>query len=131
MADDDPEDQELLLNAFQQITDEYTLTTVNSGKELVELLSHIEDNNLPCLIVLDYDMPGMDGKETLKQLQKNQRYRVIPKVIYSSSMHEKERAECISFGAKDYVGKANSRQEINESALRMLGYCRNFLMPAF
>ena len=52
LADDDPDDRELLLDAFQQLTDSHHLKAVNSGKELLEFLSVMDDSELPCLIVL-------------------------------------------------------------------------------
>jgi CheY-like chemotaxis protein len=123
LADDDPEDQELLFEAFQQITDKYHIKLVSTGKDLMELLSGLEDGNLPCLIVLDYNMPGMNGKDTLKFLHSEERYRHIPKVIYSTSNSFFERAEFLSGGASEFMTKANSIKEILSAAHKMLSYC--------
>ncbi len=123
LVDDDPEDQELLFQAFQQITDKYHIKQVITGRELMELLSGMDDGALPCLIVLDYNMPEMNGKDTLKFLHGEGRYRHIPKVIYSTSNSFFEKAEFLSIGASEFMTKANSIKEILSAARRMLLYC--------
>ena len=78
VADDDADDRELLMKAFQQITDRHHLKAVSSGKALIDLLSRKSKSELPCLIVLDYNMPELDGMEVLKFLQNSERYRHNP-----------------------------------------------------
>jgi CheY-like chemotaxis protein len=126
LVDDDPEDRELLLSAFRQITDEHHLTALHNSKTLLELLAHTDDSELPCLIVLDSNMPELDGKQTLKLLQSDPRYREIPKVIYSTSSLQSDRVECISLGARDYLVKPNSVGEILRSARKMLNHCDTY-----
>ncbi len=126
LADDDPEDQEFLTEAFQQITDSHHLISVNSGKELIEYLSDIHDHELPCLIILDYNMPGLDGKEVLIYLQNKVRYRHIPKVIYSTSNFIKDKKEFLAIGASEYLTKASSRNDILNLARKMLSFCNDF-----
>ncbi len=129
--DDDPEDQELLFQAFQQITDKFHIKQVSAGKELVKLLSGMDDKDLPCLIVLDYNMPEMNGKDTLKFLHSEGRYRHIPKVIYSTSNSFFEKAEFLSIGASEFMTKANSIKDILSAARKMLSYCdENVNQPA-
>ncbi len=123
IADDDPEDQEMLLQAFQKLTDSHHLTLAASGKELLDLLSDIPDSELPCLIVLDYNMPGLNGKQVLKYLHASLRYRDIPKVIYTTSNSYKEKAEFLSMGAQDFMTKASSTKDILNAAKKMLSFC--------
>ncbi len=125
LADDDPDDRELLLDAFQKLTDSHHLKAVNSGKELLEFLSVMDDSELPCLIVLDYNMPGLDGKQVLVYLQNKSRYQHIPKVIYSTSNSFKDKQEFLSIGASEYLTKASSPKEILNSARKMLSFCED------
>jgi CheY-like chemotaxis protein len=129
LADDDQEDLELLLYAFHQITDEHHLTAVESGKALLDLLAQKDDSELPCLIVMDYNMPGMNGLQTLILLQETERYNQIPKVIYSTSSMGGDRMKFMSIGARDYLVKPNSIREIVGSAQKMLDHCNTFLKP--
>ena len=128
LADDDPDDQELLLEAFQQLTDSHHLKAVSSGKELIEFLSVVDDGELPCLIVLDYNMPGLDGKQVLAYLHNTSRYRHIPKVIYSTSSSLKDKKEFLSIGASEFLTKATSPRDILNSAKKMLSFCDNDIM---
>jgi CheY-like chemotaxis protein len=123
LADDDPDDQELLLEAFQQLTDSHHLKAVSSGTELIEFLSVTDDSELPCLIVLDYNMPGQDGKQILIYLQNTIRYRHIPKVIYTTSSSSKDKKEFLSIGASEFLTKAVSTNDILNSARKMLSHC--------
>jgi CheY-like chemotaxis protein len=125
LADDDPDDQEMLLQAFQQLTDSHHLKVVSNGEELIELLSYTDDNMLPCLIVLDYNMPGLNGKQILKYLQSTVRYRNIPKVIYSTSSSFKDKKESLSIGASEFLTKATSAKDMLNTARKMLSYCND------
>jgi len=125
LVDDDADDQQLLLQAFQRLTDKYQINTVSSCKNLLELMSATTDNKLPCLIVLDYNMPGTNGKQALQILQNNRRYKSIPKVIYSTGSEGLDRKEFLSLGAKDYLVKPNSIKEIVDSARKMLEHCHH------
>lgn len=123
LADDDADDRDLLTQAFEQITDKHHMKVFPNGKTLLEWLSLKTDGDLPCLIVLDYNMPELDGKDTLKYLQKSARYRNIPKVIYTTSNSLIEKAEFLSLGASDYITKASTFRGILNSAKIMLTHC--------
>jgi CheY-like chemotaxis protein len=130
IADDDLDDQELLLSAFQQLTDSHHLTVVNNGTELLNLLSLTDDEGLPCLIVLDYNMPGLNGKQVLTRLQNAPRYRQIPKVIYTTSNSFLDSREFLSIGARDFITKSSSMKDIVGAAKKMLSYCYNGVMQS-
>jgi CheY-like chemotaxis protein len=123
LADDDPDDREMLLEAFQKLTDSHHIKTVINGKELIEFLSLMDDSELPCLIVLDYNMPGMDGKQILTYLQNSNRYHHIPKVIYSTSNSFRDRKDFLAIGASEFLTKAVSHRDILNAARIMLSYC--------
>jgi CheY-like chemotaxis protein len=125
LADDDPDDREMLLEAFEKLTDRYHIKTVINGKELLELLSHMDDSELPCVIVLDYNMPGLNGKQILTYLQNTVRYRNIPKIIYSTSNSLKDKNEFLAIGANEYLTKATYPRDILNAARKMLSYCDN------
>lgn len=125
LVDDDTDDQQLLIQAFQRVTDKYHVTAVSNCRNLLELLAVTNDNKLPCLIILDYNMPGTNGKQALHLLQNNKRYKSIPKVIYSTADDSGDRLEFLSIGAKDYLVKPNSIKEIVDTARKMLDHCQH------
>jgi CheY-like chemotaxis protein len=130
LADDDPDDRELLTEAFQKLTDNHHIKTVINGKELIESLSVMDDSELPCVIVLDYNMPGLDGKQVLAFLQNSERYQHIPKIIYSTSNSLKDKKEFLAIGASEYLTKATSSKDILHAARKILSYCDTDIMKS-
>lgn len=125
VVDDDADDRELLTEAFQQVTDRHHLKAISNGKTLIDLLSGKTDAELPCLIVLDYNMPELNGMDVLKYLQNSVRYRRIPKVIYTTSNSWVEQSEFMALGANEFLTKAVNFKGILDSVKTMLGHCDN------
>jgi CheY-like chemotaxis protein len=123
LGEDDLDDQELLKEVFTTIEDSVRLTFVDSGKEALTLLDRLKDDQLPCLIVLDYNMPGLSGADILSELNGKSRYSHIPKMIWSTSGSESFRSRCLELGATDYVIKPTSVKELEEVVRYMLSVC--------
>ena len=87
---------------------------------LVDLLHTFSDDDLPSLIVLDYNMPLLNGLETLKVLELDQRFNKIPKIIYSNSTQNHIKKLCFSAKAKGYITKGVTMDEIKENIQEML-----------
>jgi two-component system, response regulator len=60
---------------------------------------------VPALIILDLKLPKVTGLEVLKRLRNNERLREVPVVVFSSSLDEREKAECLAYGANNFVVK--------------------------
>ena len=125
LADDDPDDQELIINAFSKVSKEHDLHIVNDGKEAIDFLSSSADTMLPCLIVLDYNMPQMNGSEVLQKLKNDSRYKNIPKVILSTSNNPKYIEDCLVKGANAYRVKPDSFNQLVSIAKEMMMLCTN------
>jgi two-component system chemotaxis response regulator CheY len=69
------------------------------------LLSHLRLQATPKLIILDLDMPGMDGFDCLRAIRDSLSWRDIPVVIYSSETDPQKREEAGRLGAQDYIVK--------------------------
>jgi putative two-component system response regulator len=79
----------------------YAVLTAASATELFSLL----ENNTPALILLDIDMPEMDGFETIAILKTRKRTQNIPVIFLSSREGTKDINTCFSLGAIDYIHK--------------------------
>src|SRR5688572_17478401 len=115
-ADDDVDDRELLSEAFQEIDPSISCRTVSDGREAIETLRQIIE--LPDFIFLDVNMPVMDGSNCLVELKKDSRLKVIPVIIYSTTIDQDEINRFYKLGASSYLQKPNNYEELC-SRLRM------------
>lgn len=123
LADDDAEDIELLEEVITALEPTTTVHAVLNGKQALEYLSELEDKDLPHLILLDYNMPVMNGAEVLKLLCTEERYQGIPKIIWSTSNTQYHIKECKENGALDYLVKPGNMSELTALAKQLLAIC--------
>ena len=119
LGEDDPDDQEMLTDVFSSIDKSFILFFVNSGKEVLSALEKLHDDQM----VLDYNMPGMNGADILRELGGNKRYMDIPKIVWSTSGAEKFKQLCLQLGAADYVIKPSNNKDLEKIARYMLSIC--------
>jgi two-component system response regulator len=124
IADDDADDRYLISRAFKDIMLPEKLSFVENGQQVLVYLETIsKDDDLPGLIVLDLNMPLMDGIETLKQLKSKHRYKSIPVVIFSTSKNPQEENQVRELGAADFITKPSSYTEIKVAVKLLHGLC--------
>ena len=122
-AEDDWDDYSFVEFAFQEIAPDCRIMNATDGVKAVEMLEHLSDQDIPDLIILDYNMPQMDGLETLRILESKERYRFIPKIIYSNGSYKGYVESCLSSGAKDFLTKGETLEQIKKDVQKMLSYC--------
>ena len=122
LADDNPDDQSFIRDAFAYVNANVRLKILDSGVELLQDLKILDDEDLPSLIVLDYNMPKQNGAETLKLLLENDRYKNIPKIMLSTSYYKAHIDKCIQIGANGYLIKPDNLFSWQQVALSMLDY---------
>lgn len=123
LGEDDADDQEMLKDIFVSVDESFILFFVNNGNEILSALEKLRDDQMPCLIVLDYNMPGLNGADILSELGTNERYKNIPKVVWSTAGSEKFRSLCLELGAVDYIIKPNNIDDLEKAARYMLSLC--------
>jgi CheY-like chemotaxis protein len=101
LADDDPDDLQLLQEALNVVNPQHILQYVDNGDKLFQA----SKTHQPDIIFLDINMPGLDGPECLKQLKADDEVSVIPVVMYSSSSAYWSFDECYQLGAARYLIK--------------------------
>lgn len=122
LAEDDKDDQEMLEYAFREIDPTVAVICVPNGRKFVSYLENISDAELPSLIILDYNLPEMNGAEIISLLQQDSRYKDIPKVIWSTSGSPVYRSICMSIGARDYIVKPSDMAAYLSTARHMLTF---------
>ena len=95
-AEDDYDDFEGLRDALEQLSNTHTLVQAKNGTEVQAYLQKNEED-LPGLIVLDLNMPVMDGKETLLWLKNHNRYSTIPTMVFTTSSRDEDLKLCKSY----------------------------------
>lgn len=123
LAEDDIDDQELLADTFSEIDPAIQLLIFSSGRTILKHLEHLGDAALPALIILDYNIPEMNGAEILKQLEAP-RYKGIVKLVWSTSDSPLYRDTCLALGASAYFVKPSSMSGIQQLARNMLQMAR-------
>lgn len=92
-AEDDLDDFEALKGALQQLTDKYELHWAKNGEEVVKYFDD-PDAHHPSLVVLDLNMPIMDGKQTLLWLKRQEELQDIPVMVFTTSSREEDVKLC-------------------------------------
>jgi CheY-like chemotaxis protein len=109
IVDDDAEDLELFCQAVAEIDPSISCLEAYNGLEALKLLKR--ESMLPDYIFLDINMPLMNGRRCLEEIKKNETYRHIPVVIYSTTRDPKQIKEYKDMGA-DFLSKPNSFEEL-------------------
>lgn len=110
LVEDDPKDVELTLKALEESNLANEVETVGDGAEALDFLfsrGKFENrpNGNPAVILLDLKLPKVDGLEVLRQIRGNQKTKMIPVVIVTSSKEETDLMEGYKLGTNAYVQK--------------------------
>ncbi len=113
LADDDGDDTELFREALEAIDPLIVCYCVTDGKQVLEILGNKEFEK-PQIIFLDINMPGMNGWECLTELKKNEPYKDIPVIMYSTSSHQSEANIAMDLGALCFFTKPSDFVELKD-----------------
>jgi len=114
LADDDIDDTELFCEAAADIDPSIDCTYASDGREVMDKLKEA-DAPLPDLIVLDINMPGMNGWECLAQLKATDEYKEIPVIMYSTSSLSTNTDMASALGALHFFTKPDNYIALRES----------------
>jgi CheY-like chemotaxis protein len=121
LAEDDEDDRMFFETFLVERKDIHLLQSVSDGEALIEALhDRTQLNQLPDIIILDQNMPRMNGLETLKVLKASETYTRIPVVIYSTYIHEKLIESCLECGASLVLEKPDGKDGYLEMLDRMV-----------
>jgi CheY-like chemotaxis protein len=89
--DDDPDDRYLVKRAITSIDPSIILREAQNGKKAIEFLNQARlFGDLPDLIILDINMPVMDGRDTYKEINKDPELSLIPIIVFTTSFNDTE-----------------------------------------
>jgi CheY-like chemotaxis protein len=111
IADDDPEDIQLTSEALTEVGLGSNISFVHDGEELLDYLLHKgkfadePEEPLPGLILLDLNMPRMDGYEALGEIRADHRLKHIPVIVLTTSRAEEDVLRTYKSGANSFITK--------------------------
>lgn len=103
-AEDDLDDLFIVKQAFQTHDNAIKIVHANNGIEALDMLQTLHlSNTLPCLILLDINMPGMDGRETLMRIKQQPWSKDIPAVMFSTSSSHLDKEFALKWNARFFT----------------------------
>lgn len=122
-AEDDLDDLFMIRQAFEQFDGSTGLLHANNGFEALEQLNKAKsEKQLPCLIILDINMPGMNGREALIRIRQSEDFKDIPVVLFTTSSSELDKAFAKKWGA-EFITKPLVYSELEQLAKRFVSLC--------
>jgi len=126
LAEDNPDDVQLTLRALRKSKIVNEVIVVRDGVEALDYLfgtgnyAGRDTKILPQVLLLDLKMPRMDGLEVLERIRNDERTKVLPVVVLTTSSEDKDRVESYKLGANSYIRKpVDFNQFVN--AVQQLG----------
>jgi len=110
-ADDDADDKLWVTEACKAIDCDLNIEFVENGRQALYYLERLSVEELPSLIVLDLNMPELDGRQTLQKLKSHHLYKNIPVIIVTTSSNKVDMDICKRLGAALYLIKPDKHAE--------------------
>ena len=126
LVEDNPDDVQLTLRALKKNNIMNEIIVAQDGVEALEYLfgtgkfSGRDMSVMPQMILLDLKMPRMDGLEVLNRIRADERTKLLPVVVLTTSIEDKDRVESYKLGANSYVRKPVDFNQFAE-AVKQLG----------
>jgi CheY-like chemotaxis protein len=123
LVEDNPKDEALTLRALKKANIGNRVVVAHDGVEAVDfLLGTAPDgsrNELPQLILLDLKLPKLDGHDVLRRIRSEERTRLLPVVILTTSVEDKDRLQGYALGANSYVRKPVDFAEFAQAVVQL------------
>jgi CheY-like chemotaxis protein len=126
LVEDNPDDEALTLRALRKSKIGNLVTVVRDGAEALDFLfctgvyADRDLNIMPEIILLDLRLPKVDGLEVLRRIRANERTRLLPVVVLTSSTADRDMVDSYGYGANAYMRKPVDFNQLVE-AVQALG----------
>jgi two-component system, response regulator len=121
LVEDNPDDEALTLRAIHK---NHIVNPVAVARDGVEALDYLfctgaysgrDPGEVPAVVLLDLKLPKLDGLEVLRRLRNDERTRLVPVVILTTSTEERDIVDSYSLGANSYVRKPVDFEQFNQA----------------
>jgi CheY-like chemotaxis protein len=114
LVDDDEDDRYIFQEGFCKAGCTNKFSQFEDGKQFLEYLKNTPQEELPSLILLDLNMPIVDGREVLRIIKTDPNWVKIPVVVFTTSKMDADRQKAYDLGANCFVSKPNVYSEVLE-----------------
>jgi CheY-like chemotaxis protein len=121
-VDDDSDDQELFEQAVKSIDPDISLVKAENGLKALDYLNSVKKSTLPCLVVLDLNMPLLDGRGTFEKIKEDPALHEVSIIIFTSSENPNDKAFFHNKGTA-FISKPDNIYYLRQIAGQMLQYC--------
>lgn len=122
-VDDDPDDQMLVLETIKEIDATVKVVSAPNGVEALRFLEEGKLNGgLPCLVLMDINMPLMDGKQALARIKNDSALDEVKVVMFTTSSARLDQAFCERLGVP-FVTKPISQRGLEDTVRHLLSGC--------
>lgn len=125
LVEDNPQDELLILRALKKVSLANEVEVVRDGQQAIDHLFGVGEfaasanAELPAVVLLDIGLPRISGLEVLARLRANERTRLLPVVMLTSSDEERDRLKSYEEGANSFVRKPLDFAEFAETVARL------------
>lgn len=113
LIEDDADDIELLEEALKSNSVSYILTSIKEGDKVEPHL--LSESKIPDIIVLDFNLPKLHGREILALIKSSEKYNNVPLVVLTTSASKEDISYAAMMGANHYITKPTSIHDFNRT----------------
>ncbi|MFB2771508.1 response regulator [Pelatocladus sp. BLCC-F211] len=133
VVEDSNEDFRILQRLMRRMAVQNPIHRCTSGDEVLDYLyqegKNIDGLSRPSVILLDLNLPGIDGRDILEQLKQDKTFKEIPIVIFTTSSNPKDIEFCYQKGANGYLVKPMDVQELQKTIQAFVDYWLQVNIP--
>lgn len=128
VVEDNPTDEALLMRALRKAGIKNPVVSVKDGLEAIHYLfaqgryEFREAAEMPAIVLIDLNLPKLDGLEVLRRMRADYRTKLLPVAIFTSSVEEQDLINGYSLGANSYVRKPVGFIEFSEIVGKLITY---------
>ena len=127
LVDDSLADVKIIERALRESNIQHRLTVIHDGRRALEYLERLQDPNIPAdrepdLILLDLNLPGIDGGQILAEIKKDIYLKSIPVVVLTTSRREEDILSTYQAGANTYIQKPSEFPRYREIVVTLRAY---------
>jgi two-component system, chemotaxis family, response regulator Rcp1 len=122
LIEDNPADADLAIDALRQNSSQVDMSVANDGVQALERLQTDDVGNRPDIVLLDLNLPRLDGRDVLVSMRADERLRAIPVIILTSSEADRDILDSYRLGANCFITKPVDLQLFRSVIRELVGF---------